>query len=273
MAMQTAADVGGGIGQINAGNTVGGALQLGSGLLGVASVAPFGRAFGWMSGAALSRSPATNFGTPVWSVSKNGAYSQKFGAGTLEANFGLTTEYSSGSTRFFGTQHIGGNSTTRPLQLEEFVAPSTGKSVQAAVNGNAIVPVDKVSIYARGGVADVSQELRVLQNLKQSSRKLFDANPENFDRLDQLKLMQHNYERSKAMARELDKVGFTNTPANNKILINHLLETGQLVGPANRVWVPSVLEGPNGALQVKSTWKIMDDNRAYLNTLIFVPVK
>lgn len=159
------------------------------------------------------------------------------------------------------------------MQFEEFVAPSTGKSIQAAVNGNAIVPVDKVSIYARGGVADVSQELRALQDLKQGSRKVFDANPGNVDRLDQLKSMQHNYERSTAMARELDKVGLTNTLANNNILINHLLETGQSVGPANRVWVPSLLEGPNGALQVKSTWKIMDDNRAYLNTLMFVPVK
>lgn len=57
------------------------------------------------------------------------------------------------------------------------------------------------------------------------------------------------------------------------MIINHLLKTGQSVGPANRVWVPSFLEGPNGALHVKSTWKILDDNRAYLNTLMFVPVK
>jgi len=60
---------------------------------------------------------------------------------------------------------------------------------------------------------------------------------------------------------------------NNNLLINHLLDVGQTVSPTNRLWVPSLLEGPNGSLQVKSTWKIMNDNRAYLNTLMFVPVK
>jgi filamentous hemagglutinin len=162
---------------------------------------------------------------------------------------------------------------TKTLQLEEFIAPSTGKSIQAAVEGNAIVPIDKVSIYARGGVADVSEELRALQALKQSSRKEFDSNPANADRLDQLKSMQHNFDRSSEMGRQLENVGLTNTPANNNLLINHLLQTGQSVGPENRVWVPSLLEGPNGVLQVRSTWKIMSDDRAYLNTLMFVPIK
>jgi hypothetical protein len=167
----------------------------------------------------------------------------------------------------------GASSLTKTLQLEEFIAPSTGKSIQAAVEGNAIVPIDKVSIYARGGVADVSEELRALQALKQSSRKEFDSNPANADRLDQLKSMQHNFDRSSEMGRQLENVGLTNTPANNNLLINHLLQTGQSVGPENRVWVPSLLEGPNGVLQVRSTWKIMSDDRAYLNTLMFVPIK
>ncbi|MES2740628.1 MAG: hypothetical protein V4754_06720 [Pseudomonadota bacterium] len=102
---------------------------------------------------------------------------------------------------------------------------------------------------------------------------MFDANPENTARLKQLNQMQHNFDRSTDMAKRLDSIGLTNTEANNNLLINHLLGTGQSVNSANRLWVPSIFEGPNGALQVKSTWKILDDNRAYLNTLMFVPVK
>lgn len=183
---------------------------------------------------------------------------------------GLKTSF----PRIENKEGVGGiKSPGRAIEFEEFIAPSTGRRIQAAVHGNAIVPIEKVSIYARGGVADVSQELRALQNLKQNSRKLFDADPANIDRLDQLKALQHNYERSAAMARELDNIGLTNTPENNNILIKHLLETGQSINSANRVWVPSLLKGPAGVVQVKSTWKIMDDNRAYLNTLMFVPVK
>ncbi len=167
---------------------------------------------------------------------------------------------------------IGANSGTRPLQLEEIIAPN-GRSIQTAVDGNAIVPLDKIAIYARGGVADVSEELSAWNQYKQGARKMFDANPENAARLKQLNDMQHNFDRSIDMGKRLDSIGLTNTEVNNNLLINHLLDTGQGVNPANRLWVPSIFEGPNGALQVKSTWKILDDNRAYLNTLMFVPVK
>jgi hypothetical protein len=169
--------------------------------------------------------------------------------------------------------NVGGGAVGRPLQIEEFIAPSTGKSIQAAVNGNAIVPIDKISLYARGRVADVSEELSAFQQYKQSARKMFDANPANIDRLEQLKSMQHNFDRSSDMASQLENIGLANTKANNDFLINHLLDTGQNITPLNRLWAPSQIEGPNGVLQVKSTWKILDDNRAYLNTLMFVPIK
>ena len=109
------------------------------------------------------------------------------------------------------------------------------------LKGKAVVPVDKISVYARGGVADVSQELRALQHFKQTSRKTFVAEPANAARLKQLKSMQHNYERSAAMARELENVGLTDTPANNEVIIRSLLETGQAVNAQNRVWVPGLL--------------------------------
>lgn len=158
-----------------------------------------------------------------------------------------------------------------PYKVENLLAPTTGKQIVAAVDRNAIVPLDKVNIYARGKVPDVTAELRDLQRLKQSDRKLFDASPENAKRLEQLKAQKHNLERSQDMGRHLDNIGFPDTPENNEALIKHLLDVGNKVTPEQRTWVPSTLTGPEGTLKVESTWKILDDQRAYLTTLKLIP--
>lgn len=158
-----------------------------------------------------------------------------------------------------------------PFKLETFRAPTTGKAIVAAVDGNAIVPLDKVNIYSRGKVPDVTEELRDLQRLKQSNRKLFDSSPTNAERLEQLKSQKHNLDRSKDMARHLEEAGLPDTPENNNELIAHLLQVGNKVTPDNRTWVPSTFTGPKGTLKVESTWKILDDQRAYLTTLKLIP--
>ena len=163
-------------------------------------------------------------------------------------------------------------SVIKSSNLEKFKAPQTGKIIEAAVDGKAAVPIDKVAIYARGKVPDVRDELRALQQLKQSNRKLFDADPNNAKLLDKLKSQDRNFRRSTDMARLLDEAGLTNTPTNNRLITDHLLSVGNRVTPDNRVWVPSILKGPNGNLQVESTWKILSDQRAYLSTLKFMPI-
>ncbi|MFY1020522.1 hypothetical protein [Ectopseudomonas khazarica] len=159
-----------------------------------------------------------------------------------------------------------------PYKLESFRAPATGKNIVAAVNGNAIVPLDKVNIYARGKVPDVTAELRDLNKLKQSNRKLFDSSPENEKRLEKLNAQKHNLERSKDMSRRLEDIGFPDTPENNEALIKHLLDVGNEVTPERHTWVTSTLTGPKGTLKVESTWKILDDHRAYLTTLKLIPI-
>ncbi|MEF2269951.1 hemagglutinin repeat-containing protein [Janthinobacterium sp. LS2A] len=160
----------------------------------------------------------------------------------------------------------------RPLKMEEITAPN-GKNITVAVDGNAIVPTDKVAIYARGKVADVGEELNAWNQYKQGARKIFDANPENATRLDTLNKMQKNFDRSNDMGNSLEKIGLIDNDRNNNLIINHLLDTGNGVNSENRLWLPSVLEGPQGTLKVKSTWKILDDNRVYLNTIMLVPIK
>jgi hypothetical protein len=163
--------------------------------------------------------------------------------------------------------------TAKKLKIELFTAPQTGKVIEAAVDGNGVVPLDKVNIYARGKVADDPSKLRELQRFKQNNRKLFDADSNNAKLLDKLKKQRHNFDRSQGMKDQLENIGLLDTPENNQMLIEHLLEVGNKVTPKNREWVPSILKGPNGSLKVESTWTILDDGRAYLSTLKFIPIK
>ena len=158
-----------------------------------------------------------------------------------------------------------------PLQRSEITAPN-GRVITVVSQDGVVVPVDKVDVYARGGSPDVSQELSDLQAFKQQDRKTFDIDPANQARIDQLKNMQHNFERSQSMAQNLDSIGLPNTLENNDLIMRNLLETGQSVTPENRVWVPGTLTGSNGSLRVNSTWAILPDGTNYLSTLRFMPI-
>jgi hypothetical protein len=157
--------------------------------------------------------------------------------------------------------------------IEELIVPSTQNKIEVGIRDQAIAPINKVDIYSRGKVSGVKKELTELQIFKQKNRKLFDADPENEKRLLKLKDQDHNYDRSQSMAKQLDAAGLTDTPENNEKIIDHLLDVGNKVTPENRVWFKSVLEGPNGKLEVQSTWKILEDGKKYLTTVNFIPIK
>jgi len=113
--------------------------------------------------------------------------------------------------------------------------------------------------------------LRRLQELKQSSRKDFDKTPSNQKRIDELKKLEHNYERSTDMAETLEDAGLIDTPDGNTAVLEHLLEVGQKVTPTNRLDVASILEGPNGTVKLLTTWTLLPDQRAYLATIKVIP--
>lgn len=147
-----------------------------------------------------------------------------------------------------------------------------GRVVTVVSQDGAIVSVDKVEVYARGGSPNVSQELSELQAFKQQNRKVFDLDTGNQMRIDQLKEQLHNFQRSQAMAKDLENIGLQKTIENNDLIMRNLLETGKSVTSTNRVWVPGTLVGPSGSLRVNSTWSILPDGTKYLSTLRFKPI-
>jgi hypothetical protein len=164
-----------------------------------------------------------------------------------------------------------GKDTPAPLQRGEIAAPN-GRPITVVRQADVVVPVGKVEVYARGGSPDMSEELSGLQAFKQRDRKTFDLDPANQKRIDQLKSMKHNFDRSQAMAKNLESIGLPNTPENNDLIMRNLLETGKSVTPENRVWVPGTLTGPTGSLRVNSTWTILEDGTKYLSTIRFMPI-
>lgn len=135
------------------------------------------------------------------------------------------------------------------------------------------MPVSKISIYAMGKVAMYPQEeLRQLQQLKQKARKEFDKNPENERRLNQIKKLRHNYERSQSMFVAIQQVGLTNSAEDINKIISHLLDIGEQVTLEGRVDYPSEIEGSMGRLRILSTWVILPDETKYLSTIKLVPM-
>ncbi|GGD60030.1 PrsW family glutamic-type intramembrane protease [Paenibacillus nasutitermitis] len=161
------------------------------------------------------------------------------------------------------------------LKTEEVIAPQSGKAIKVFTDGNTIVPVDKIEKYLRGkvnvNIQDVKQEIRDLKQLKQTQRKVFDADPKNASRLKSLEKMKHNFERSDDMRKNLESVGLDDTIENNQSIAKHLMDVGKQVKPDHTLDVPSVLEGPSGKLKTLSTWKMVD-GKPYLVTVKLIPM-
>ena len=115
-------------------------------------------------------------------------------------------------------------------------------------------------------------ELRQLQQLKQESRKEFDKNPENEHRLNQIKKLRHNYERSQSMFISIQQAGLNNSVEDINKIIAHLLDIGELVNLETRADYPSEIEGSRSRLRILSTWKILPDETKYLSTIKLVPM-
>lgn len=158
---------------------------------------------------------------------------------------------------------------------EPFRTPEGG-TIDAAIEGNAIVPVAKVTAYARGRSPfpdEMRSELRELRRQKQTARRAFDADPTNEARLKKLERMKHNHDRSTDMAETLEEAGLEDTPTTNEDLIRHLLQSGQDVTQASRVDHRSEYHAPGGTLKILTTWTILPDGRAYLSTLKVIPIR
>ncbi len=108
--------------------------------------------------------------------------------------------------------------------------------------------------------------------MKQTQRRAYDADPTNERRLEQLKRLRHNVERSNSMAKVLEDAGIPDTPQNNRMMMEHLLEQGDDAVATGTT--RSVFTHPGGGqVVIQGKWTVIDDGRAYLATVMIMPVR
>jgi len=98
------------------------------------------------------------------------------------------------------------------------------------------------------------------------SQKEFAKNPANAVRLKQVTDQMHNIERSRDMDRVLVNGGIHNTPENNSIIMDKLLDSAHSVTTSNRQ-TSVVVSGHNGSVRVYATWTILPDGSKRLSTV------
>lgn len=190
--------------------------------------------------------------------------------------FGRALKWAGKKGRRYGRKLLDKLGSRKPggLKTEEVIAPQSGKAIKVYTDGNTIIPVDKIEKYLRGkvnvNIQEVKQELRELKQLKQTQRKVFDADPQNAKRIKELEKMKHNFDRSDDMRQKLESIGLSDTIENNQTIAKHLLEVGKQINPNNTLDFPSVLEGKTGKLKVLTTWKLVD-GQPYLATIKLIP--
>lgn len=74
------------------------------------------------------------------------------------------------------------------------------------------------------------------------------------------------------MSITLNNAGITDTPDNNQMIVENLLEAAKELKEGHAEII-SYLSGPSSKVQVVSRWKILDDGTPYLATVILKPVK
>ncbi|MEX2989886.1 hemagglutinin repeat-containing protein [Serratia fonticola] len=147
---------------------------------------------------------------------------------------------------------------------------ANGKNHITAVKGDAKIPVDKIELYMRGkasGDLEVLQkEYNALKDSQVANQSLFAKDPSNAVRLKQLSDQMHNIERSRDMDRVLNNAGISNTPTNNSMIMDKLLDSATSVTPANRQ-TSVVVSGDSGSVRVYATWTILPDGSKRLSTV------
>ncbi len=153
------------------------------------------------------------------------------------------------------------------------VTAFNGVKVQCVKQGSILIPVGKVTIFPMGKVAMYPKdELRELQQEKQNDRKNYDKDPANEERLEKLKSLKHNWERSQQMFENLSKVGFANSIDTVNTIMSRLIDAGEKITAEAKESkeARSDLHGPTGALKVLSAWRVLPDGSKYLSTIRFI---
>ncbi|EHZ1435174.1 hypothetical protein K4179_005036, partial [Escherichia coli] len=159
----------------------------------------------------------------------------------------------------------------RGFDIEE-LPDAHGKMHDTAVKGDAHIPKDKVERFMRGKASgnldELQQEYDELINLRRDNQRAFAKEyPDGKKTIRALEDKMHNIDRSREMGQILEDAGIPDTPANNDMIIEKLLDSAQGDLPADRT-TSVVIDGKNGSVRVNGVWVDMPDGAKRLSTII-----
>lgn len=148
-----------------------------------------------------------------------------------------------------------------------------GREHITAAKGDAAIPVDKIEIWLRGKAKGDLESLlarqSVLINEKRDNQRAFAKDPGKIKELDVIKDNIKRIERSRTMGMVLEKIGFDDTPENNKLIINKLLDTASLVTENNRnssIVLKNNIDN-SYIVRISAVWTILPDGTKRLSTV------
>jgi len=144
-----------------------------------------------------------------------------------------------------------------------------GKLHATAVKGDAHIPVDKVELWLRGGEKGDFDALIKQRELLRTQKNADQSTFAKSGKETELKAISESIkriDRTRVMGDNLIKSGVPNTPKNNAVIMDELLESAKDVNASN----PSssiVLHGTIGSVRINAKWKVMDDGTKRLTTM------
>lgn len=161
------------------------------------------------------------------------------------------------------------------FKSEKIINATNGVEILCFNFNKALVPVDKILMYARGRVRGVEnltnleKELAELKNLKQTARKVFDQSSENAKRLEKFKKDIDNIKKSLGNKMGLEKAGFVDDLKGNKKVFDYVLaymnKNAKNIEPRTEYFTK--LKGPKGNVTAYMTFSKLPNGKLYLNTI------
>ncbi|MFY0483072.1 hypothetical protein ACI6PS_10730 [Flavobacterium sp. PLA-1-15] len=169
----------------------------------------------------------------------------------------------------------GWKSLAKFFKTEKIIKATNGTEILCFSFNKALVPVDKILMYARGKVIDadnlvtLQKELADLKNLRQTARKVFDKTPLNADKIKLLDKRIENILKSLNNKKGLEKAGFIDDIHGNKNVFDYVLAVANknVSKIKQGEWFVTTIKGPKGKATIMTQWQKLDNGKLYLKTI------
>ncbi|MCL1675934.1 hypothetical protein [Elizabethkingia meningoseptica] len=161
------------------------------------------------------------------------------------------------------------------FKTEKIINATNGVEIICFSFNKALVPIDKILMYARGRVrgyenlSKLEKDFVELKKLKQTQRKVFDSNPENNLKLKNIQKDIENINKSINNKKGLEKAGYFDDINGNKKVFDYVLAIANKNASNIKQgeWLIVPLRGPKGNVTTMTQWQKLSNGKLYLKTI------